>query len=348
MPRKSLPPGIKMMKGYDVVLTETTEEDLRKYIHENIGTFKTCHSMINNKQNKFLDQLIDGNPYAGMSWRKLVKRLEWIDWMGTEQEKYFKLLKIIMDFKHDYTLCVKIFEWEEPDIQFMIEKYGTINDKENEFVNYERLRAKQSRTEWELKDAEWISENKLKQDHSNHKTRKEWEIEFKQIEEEMGLAFLNRWFPNGIPNTDETCKFCIAKLNLSKKAEVVLKEQELEQEQKNKEWRKQKEADQKEREKLNCTCCNFSTFSSEAYDLHLDSKEHQKRELLKKTYCKCCEIQCRTETDYDIHIQTKKHKYAIGELEKQTEFHCEKCNYKTTFKQHFEKHCGTKAHIEKV
>ena len=348
MPRKSLPLGIKMMKGYTVVLTETTEEELQNYIHENVEKFQMCYNIINETQNRFLDLIIDQNPYEGMSWRKPIKHLEWIDWMGVQQDKYFALMKIIMDFKHDFSLCVNILEWEEPEIKFMIEKYGNINDKENEFVIWERLRAKQSRSAWELKDAEWIIENKLMQEHLNHKTRSEWEIEFKKIEEEMGLAFLNRWFPTGIPNTDETCKFCIAKQNFFKKGELVSKQEEQEQEQKNKEWTKQKEAEKQEHEKLKCECCNFSTFNSEVYDMHLESKDHQKQELISSLYCKTCKVQSRTKMEHQFHISTNKHKYATGELEKQTEFYCEKCNYKTNLKQHFEKHCLTKYHIEKV
>ena len=344
MPRKSLPPGTKMMKGFNVVLTETTEEELRDYIRATALKFEKCFDAINEKQNKFLDLVIDENPYAGMNWRKPIKHLDWMDWMGTD-EKYIAFIKVIMDFKHDFSLCVDVFNWEEPDIQFMIEKYGNINDKEKEFTIWERLRAKQSRTEWELKDAEWIAENNLKQEHLNHKTRSEWEIEFKKIEEEMGLAFLKRWFPTGIPNTDETCKFCIAKHNFYKKGELVSKQHELEQLRLDEDWQREKRLIKEEQDKLKCECCNFSTFNSEVYDMHMESKEHLKRDLLKRTYCKVCEIQCRTETDFEIHIQTKKHKYATGELEKQTEFYCEKCNYKTNLKQHFEKHCTTKSHL---
>jgi hypothetical protein len=348
MPRKSLPPALKTMKGYPVVLSETTEEELQNYIRATAIKFEKCFDAINEKQNRFLDLVIDQNPYEGMSWRKPVKHLEWIDWMGTEQDKYFAFMKIIMDFKHDFLLCVEALEWDESDIQFMIEKYGNINDKEKEFGIWERLRAKQSRSAWEIKDAEWIVEYTLKQEHLNHKPRSEWEIEFKTIESEMGLAFLNRWFPDGIPNTDETCKYCIAKQNFFKKAEQVSKQHEEEQLRLDEDWQKEKASFKKEQDKLKCECCNFSTFNSEVYDIHMESKEHLKKDLLKRTYCKVCEIQCRTETDFEIHIQTKKHKYATGELEKQTEFHCEKCNYKTFFKQHFEKHCATKSHNEKV
>jgi hypothetical protein len=50
--------------------------------------------------------------------------------------------------------------------------------------------------------------------------------------------------------------------------------------------------------------------------------------------------------EYNIHIQTKKHKIAIGLLEKQTDFNCEKCNYITKLKQNYEKHILTKTHID--
>ena len=347
MPRKSLPAALKMMKGFNVVLSETTEEEIQDYIRATTIKFEKCFDAINEKQNRFLDLVIDHNPYEGMSWRKPVKHLEFIEWMGKEEDKYFAFMKVIMDFKHDFSLCVEVLELDEPDIQFMIEKYGNINDKEKEFTIYEKMRAKQSHSAWEIKDAEWIVEHKLKQEHLNHKTRKEWEIEFKKIEEEMGLAFLNRWFPDGIPNTDETCMFCIAKHNFYKKSEQVSKEHEEEQERKNEEWAKQKETEKQERDKLKCECCNFSTFNSEVYDIHMESKEHQKQELISSLYCKTCKVQSRTKMEHQYHISTNKHKYATGELEKQTEFRCEKCNYTTQLKQSFDKHCLTKSHLEK-
>jgi len=41
-----------------------------------------------------------------------------------------------------------------------------------------------------------------------------------------------------------------------------------------------------------------------------------------------------------------KHKIKIGEIERQTDFKCEKCKYETKLKQNWEKHCLTKGHLE--
>jgi hypothetical protein len=163
---------------------------------------------INARQNRMLSKVVEENPYAGLSWRRRINRLEFDDWMGNEPEKYFEMMKYILQFKHDFSLCKEVFEWDEPQIEFIIEKYGTLSEKEKEFKFFEEMRVKQSKSEWEIRDAEWIKENKLKQEHKSHNPRSEWEAEFKKIESEMGLAFLNRWYPDGIPNHD-SCIFCI-------------------------------------------------------------------------------------------------------------------------------------------
>ena len=82
--------------------------------------------------------------------------------------------------------------------------------------------------------------------------------------------------------------------------------------------------------------------------MHMDSKEHEKMELFTSLFCKDCKVQCRNKVEWQFHISTNKHKLKIGEIEKQTNFCCEKCNYNTHLKQNFDKHCLTKSHIEKV
>lgn len=348
MPRKSLPAKIKSLQGYEVILTQTTEEEIKDHIYAVAEKYEDYFDEINMRQNHMLNKVIEENPYAGMSFRKPGVHLDFNDWMGSNPEKYFEMMKVIFQFRHDFAVCMQVFDWEEPEIEFMIEKYGNIGEKEKEFIMFEKMRFKQAHDEWEIKDAVWIQENKLKEAHKSHKSKSEWEIEFKKLEAENGIEFVNRWFPAGIPNDEETCIHCINDAKHKKEAEEHSKKMELEQQRMDEDWQKEKASLKTVREKLTCECCNFSTFSDEVYDLHLDSKEHKRIELLKKTYCKCCELQCRTELDFNIHVQTKKHKYAAGILEKQTEFHCEKCDYKTNLKQHFEKHCATKSHNEKV
>lgn len=346
MPRISLPPKIKSLQGYDVVLMHTTEEEIKAHIYSTAKKFEEYFDLINAKQNRMLEKVIDENPYAGLSFRKPIEHLEFIDWMRNDKEKYFEMMKLIFQFKHDFAVCVEVFKWKEPEIEFMIQKYGNLGDKEIEFNLFEKARVRQAKTEWEIKDAVWIQENKLKEDHKSHKSKSEWEIEFKKIKAEMGIDFLNRWFPDGIPNTEETCIYCINEAKRKKEAEEYGKKMELQQLKYDEEWQKEKQKNPKE--KFTCECCNFSTFNDEVYEMHMDSKEHEKMELFTSLYCKDCEIHCRNKIEWNNHITTKKHKLKIGMIKKQTEFHCEKCNYTTQLKQNFDKHCLTKSHIEKM
>jgi len=348
MPRKSLPAKIKSLQGFNVILMHTTEEEIKIYINIAAKKFEEYFDLINARQNSMLKKVIEENPYTGLSFRKPIEHLDFSDWMGNDKEKWFSMMKLIIEFSHDFAVCVEVFKWEEPEIAFMIERYGNLGDKEKEFNMFEKLRAKQARDEWKIRDAEWIKENLEKEKHKNHKSKAEWEIEFKKIEEEMGLDFLKRWFPEGIPNTEETCVYCINKARQLKEAEEYGRQMEQENQKKDEEWKKQKESERTEMQKMTCECCNFSTFSDEAYEMHMESKEHEKTELFSSLFCKHCEIQFRNKIELNMHNQTKKHKYAAGILEKQTEFHCEKCEYKTNLKQNFDKHCLTKSHIEKV
>jgi len=348
MPRKSLPPKVKSLQGYEVILTQTTEEEIKNHIYSTAKKFEEYFDEINLKQNRMLNKVIDENPYAGMSFRKPIIHLEFDDWMGSNKEKYFEMMKLIFQFSHDFAVCMQVFEWEEPELEFMIEKYGHIGEKEKDFIMFEKMRVKQAREEWEIKDAVWIQENKLKDEHKSHKSKSEWEIEFKKITAEMGIDFLNRWFPNGIPNDEETCIHCIKEAKRKKEAEEHGKKMELEQLKYDEEWQKQKASFAQIKEKLTCECCNFSTFSEQAYELHMESKEHEKTELFSSLFCKDCDIQCRNKNEFMFHITTNKHKINSGKIVKQTEFHCEKCDYKTNLKQNFDKHCLTKSHIEKV
>lgn len=324
MPRKSLPQQCKRMKTLAVCLTNTTEEEIWNHLLNSAQKYIDEAYTITVKQSTFITNIYNNNPYLNFSWRnRTPSRVKWDEWMENN-ENIQDIIISHFDFKHDWSLCVKAFDWNNEDViywDFEIKKNNYNVTSNEEFEVYERMHYNNSKKEWEIKDADWIIENKLKQDHKTH-------------------------------NKNPDCKLCINEIEEDKKWELRNLARIEQQNKWNEEWKAKLLQDEKEKQEnkelYECKHCNFMTYDEKAADIHEESKTHKKTIELMNLYCKDCSIQCKNQTDYIIHIHTKKHKVICGEIEKQMEFKCDKCNYVTGLKQNFEKHCSTKAHNEKV
>ena len=335
MPRQTVPLECKRMRTMVVNVTKTTEEDIWNHLMIKIQDYIVEADRIHLKQDEFMSYLINRNPYAGFSWRndRRPKRVQWDEWqIGSKEWEFEDMMIKHFEFKHDWKLCVKAFAWDNEtnsrfedadywDFQIM-SKHTYDKTQTLEFELYERKYYAESKNEWEVLDAEWIAEYNAKKDHrTNHKK----------------------------DNTD--CKYCIKEVEYDTQCEIRLKEQEEQQKLWDAEWEKKKEQERKEKEEskemYECKNCGFQTCDDAAWDKHEDSKEHLKVMELARFFCKDCSVQCRNQTEYAIHIQCKKHKIAIGIIEKQIEYKCEKCNYTSSIKQNYDKHCLSKSHKEK-
>lgn len=324
MPRKTLPVECKKMRTLIVVLTTTTEEEILAHLMTKLKQYIFEADIIKSKQSEFITSIYERNPYSGFSWRnRNPSRVKWDEWMGSKDDEYQEMILKHFDFKYDWALCKKVFEWNNEDItywDFEIVKCSYSSVSNEEFEMYERKHYNDSKKEWEINDAEWIVENKLKEDHKKH-------------------------------NKDRDCKFCFKEIEDYKQFEIRQKNLEEQQRIWDEEWKAKKEQERKDalenRELYECKECQFKTYDEKTWEMHENSKSHKKIMELAEYYCKDCSIQCRNHTEYIIHIQSKKHKIACGEIEKQIEFRCEKCDYTTGLKQNYEKHCLTKAHNEK-
>jgi hypothetical protein len=118
----------------------------------------------------------------------------------------------------------------------------------------------------------------------------------------------------------------------------------------NEKYHKQMEEERKEREAnkelYKCEICNFETYDEALAEKHEESKTHIKLMELSKFFCKTCSIQCRNMTEYIVHTRSQKHINNVKNIPKT--FNCKACEYETSFKQNFEKHCSTKKHQAKV
>ena len=356
MPRQLLPPKLKSMKSYDVNITQTTEEEIWNHLQSKLSEIRPLFDEAYARQNEMVGLVFDSNPYENCSWRnKPPKRIEFIEWTRGE-DKWFEFTSSYYNLRGDIALCLKYCSWHETktseanELEYQLTKLTL--DYEKEFEMYEKMRYLEAKKKWEIKDAEWIAEKKAKDDHNiSHKTEESWRGV--QLRIKQGYWTYDDPLEIEIKDTmDLTCKYCVKQLQEAKEREEKIRMEEEEFAKKEAEWLAYKEAERKkhleERELYTCDCCSFKTYDSEAWDKHEDSKDHKKISELKNLFCEDCQIQCRNPVELSIHKQTRKHKLAVGEIEKQTEFFCEKCNYKTQLKQNFDKHLVTKAHREKV
>lgn len=379
MPRPVVPVECKEIRTMKVNITQTTQEELKTHLDNLFVKYCKEADEIKRKQNELIDYVYH-EAYKNFCWReKKPRRIKWDEWMNGNEGYYSKIIMEHFDYRHDLRLYLKAFNTDPDfDIDFdetlyeITNKYTYDYDIPEEFKLYEQIRYKESEAEWKIRDADWIAEKEAKSScWNNHKTIErqisDYEGIIKQIKYLQAQEFVSGFlkyeqekleslFPNGIKNlvdlSNSECKYCIALKEQNLISEQRRKEREAKQEAEEQrrikaeeEWLKQKELEKETREAYECELCHYKTYNDAEYEKHEESKEHKKMEELRKYYCSDCDIQTRNQMELNIHKQTMKHKIRIGEIEKQTDFKCEVCNYETKLKQNWEKHILTKTHI---
>jgi hypothetical protein len=359
MPRQTINPRARGMLTYDVNITKTDEEELYKHLLNKLEDISIIFDEARRRQDAMVDLVFSKNPYENFCWRnRIPKRIEFMDWTKQE-EKWYTFMKDLFELKHDLKLCLTIFKWEETrtdgaELEYKLLKLNL--DYEDEFKRYENMRYNQSKKEWENRDAEWIKEKKDLETHTVYHHPIEYHVELSK-----DIDYIKWTFKDGIIKSTEidTCKHCIKaqewRAGEPERKRLEEEKERLEEEKLEESYRKLKEEKEEQRKKqldsrhlYICDLCNYKTYDDESWDSHEDSKSHKKLVELKSLYCKVCEVQSRNPTELSIHKQTKKHKIKCGEIEKQTEFKCEPCNYTTSLKQNYDKHCLSKSHKERM
>jgi len=363
MPRPTLASTLKNLRTIEVLLTQTTEEELWSHFCDSFKTFER------NAQRYTLEiedatRYVMSNPYASCSWRHGDPPREFeneLAWIRGDLETEIKPFFYMRDFYTDLKICAKQLKWDadEEYSQQCREMLWACEKSKEQFRSdmvdlqmFDKVMYNNSRKEWYGRNPEFVEQVKLREDHRKHKTQEEWKIYFENDPDEL------QYYKDGIPKDDETCPLCIGQA-LQKKMAKDSKERAEREDREDYERSKQRREEElrladepsspREVRNYECEDCDFHTTSRTAHDLHIISANHIAVKKQKTLYCEACKTQCRTAMELAMHNNTKKHKQAEdGDDDKAGEFCCEACEYTTKIKQRYETHLKSKKHQSKV
>jgi len=370
MPRASLPPALKVLKSFDVVLTKTTQEELWSHFVDAFSWYRKRAYYLIEKIESIGEEIDAQNPFSKCSWRnasslssypsrKYEDENPYDVFDDAEVERYNYLFKV----KSDLERCGRLLGWaDDEEYRDKFAEFTSIADE----VCYD-LQHKMhclaitendayvlAKHRWQTTHKDEINDTQLRERHKSHKTRKEW-IEIFRTD-----PVAARWCNSIPPNDEDTCKYCIAdKERRQMEEKNTLSRLMREQKEAEEEAHRRKEEEyaeleiEKERRDMDtvkhtCEMCDYTTSSGSKFDVHLASKEHTTKLRLKSTFCTTCGIQCKNETDFTIHNNTQKHKKKVGEIVEPTQYRCDACDYITPSKYLYKAHCDTKTHQEKT
>ena len=340
MPRVSLPSTLKNLQTYEVLLTKTTESDIRSHFKEAYATFEQKIEKYKKRIYDAVGIFIDGNPYANKDWkvrpptRHYKESLYWFGDDEVELREYMNMSILLADLKR----LEKHFDWEELE-EMVFEAESFINymtTGQNDLKTWEELRFNQAKKTFQEENKEWIEEQRQfglhKQTHIGGYLIWSKEDQGENIDQYLECVFCKAAYEK------EKANMRLFRENMQKSALTNYTPDPEEEEEVKPHVKPVQQV---------CEDCGFKSFHKFIFDDHKNDSQHKRAIQLKAWNCKECEIQCRTEIEFKNHIQSNKHKKKIGEIAV-PEYVCEKCNYKTLLKHLFEQHCSTKKHIEQV
>ena len=354
MPRPSLPSHLQRMTTYDVLLTQTTEEDLKNHFQASVLEYEARWKPYADELERCVSDAFTHNPYLGRSWRKsgptrlYPKGHEW-NRMDSSNDAEVKKYFWIYEFAFDFRRCINEFKWEqfEDDLHMISRCLDTMKSGEDELKRYDERNYANAKKDWEMRDAEWIANEKLRREHENHHPRAWWVAYFERDPD------AKKWYKGVIPDNEDTCSLCVYEKEVEARRQQEEAEENARQEEEARieaereaEEKAQREAERKSKpvQHYHCEGCEYHTTSSFNYDVHLKSTEHK----VKARFCKGCNYQCRSDVEYATHIGTNKHKKVAGEVVVVSKsYHCETCNYTTHRKDAFDRHLASKSHLNK-
>lgn len=349
-----MPTYFKDMGSYPVLLTKTTEEELKEHFKKASELYMERIQPDIDEQRRLLKMLYNENPYKQRNWRKGKPERLYENGFDRHQlkEEDAKGREWKACLWRDFRWCIDVYEWKEdwvvPFDQMMRKAHEIYKNNVEEIKHMDLLCFEIAKRNWEVEDAVWIAKQKLKKSHEDHKPKSYWRELFatdKKSEE---------WYNGVIPDNEDTCEFCMEEKRISDERDEKMRLEDEEQEREEEEKRLKREEERKQRKAEECkeqTCelCDYTSNYTSIFDLHMTSREHLANVKQQKLYCTVCEYQCRNQMEHAHHIGTNKHKKKAGLVSKEpVEFVCLCCEYTSQFKQHYENHMKSKKHQKKM
>ena len=342
MPRSTLPSALKKLETIDILLTQTTEEDVWGSLKMRYDIFMSRKEHFAKKISTYVGIFLDSNVYASVDLNKPIERsyrdniFAFTEQEQTEYQQMFSL-------KHDFELCKRVLDWNEtkPEFEEMLwelqkfQLYASTSMSDVEALEdsaYRTICTKKKTIAMEKLNAE-----KVTNPHKFHTSINDWNILFKENSDAW------TWHGGSEQTKYNESLQCLKCQEIEAKRvqfdKIVEDIQEIKQD--------IKDALQEHKEataivEYTCEDCDFKTHVKYLHTGHMHSTEHKRIQKLKEWFCEKCNSQSRTQVEWDNHIQTNKH------LNKNdsTDHVCEKCNYSTKLKHLFTQHCATKKHLE--
>jgi hypothetical protein len=370
MPRASLPPALKVLKSFAVVLTKTTQEELWSHFEDAFSWYRKRAYYLVEKIESISEEIDAKNPFSNCSWRptgslssyptrKYESESPHEIFDDAEADRYNYLFKVRSDLER----CGRLLGWADDEeykekfaefISIADEVCYDLEHKIHCLAITENDAYVLAKHRWTKEHKDEIEDTRLAERHKGHKTKKEW-IELFSVD-----PIAARWCNSTPPNDEDTCKYCIAdKERRAIEDRIAISRYQREQKEAEEDARRRREEEYAELEieeerkliqttKHTCEMCDYTTSSGSKFDVHLASKEHITKLKLKASYCSTCDIQCKNETDLAVHNSTQKHKKKVGEIVEPTEYRCDACDYTTPNKYLYKAHCKTTTHNKNI
>lgn len=355
MPRSTLPNVLSKMETMEVLITQTTEEEILEHMKKEVVGLEDSINMYKKHLNDLVNKYFYTNPYDKydiQDWRnnRPIRKykhdsLRWLTEQGEDfMTGFFHMLKVINDVKR----CVKAFPEWETTFEDVMDIIPFVSFDIDELIANESIRYFESKKKYETEDAEFLNERKLSFDHREfHVNRQKY-----QTDDFTRNVLCNK----KEPVYWTTCKLCI--MEEQRRKDLIEAEQnEIQRIEEDRirwnEEQKQKRLKKKEEEKVEtyiCECCNYKTTNYDAYDRHLETKEHKVKQNHADWFCKCCNIQSRSKNEHDFHLKSNKHQKNVNgnSSDKPEMYICKCCEYETPRKDLYNRHLLSKTHIKKA
>jgi hypothetical protein len=356
MPRPSLPASLKKLWTFQVILTQTTEEEIWQHFTDKFRGYPDHRDYLLNKIEALEEEMNLNNPFSHQSFSKARGTQPFMKYNNlngvavevflehndeTEWNRYMYIRQLDCDLKK----CGKVFQWDENV------KYAA------QFMEWTAL---SQQTVWELDTA--LAGLVITEECCYFYAKRQWEIAHAEEilqQKNAELARLNHSRHSIEP--DPECNLCILAekrraLQEKQALERAIQEQQdaeemlfmrQEEERVERELEAERKLMEKEAVKHTCKTCDYTTSSGGKFDVHLASKEHTARLRSKALYCESCMTQSRSQLEHENHCNSVKHKKKVGEIVEPTEYRCETCAYVTPSKHLFKQHTASKKHKEK-